>query len=188
MVTLKTVKPVSTGKFLSKYELIYETEDGNNKAYEMVSHNSELAVDTMGQDQSGIVLLVFDRNHEHMLLGVEFRMAINHHIINNISGFIEPGETPEQAAARKLREKTGLELTKILNILPFSFSCASVTDMTAALVICEASGGIIPSENPNEEISPVWFSKGQLQVLLKDPEVSFSGRAQALVYMWCEDM
>lgn len=185
MAKLKNIKLVSLGKYLSKYELSYETRDGGEKQYEMVSNNRELTVGAIGQGQTGIVLLVFDAAREHMLLGIEFRMGVNCHVVNNISGFIDTSETPEQAAARELKEETGLELTKFMDVLPFAFSCAPVTDMTTALIVCEAAGTIAPSDNPNEEISPVWFSKEQLRAMLKDPCVRFAGRTQALAYMWC---
>lgn len=37
MAKLKNIKLVSLGKYLSKYELSYETRDGGEKQYEMVS-------------------------------------------------------------------------------------------------------------------------------------------------------
>ena len=77
MAKLKNIKLVSLGKYLSKYELSYETRDGGEKQYEMVSNNRELTVGAIGQGQTGIVLLVFDAAREHMLLGIEFRMGVN---------------------------------------------------------------------------------------------------------------
>lgn len=184
MAQLKEIRKVSPGKYLAKYELEYETKDGGRKAYEMVSHNHDLQIETIGKEKTGVVLVVFDPSHEHMLLGIEFRMGVNCHIINNISGFIDPGESVRQAAVRELREETGLELTRLLDVLPFAYTCAPVTDMATSLVICEAEGDLKFSDNPNEEIIPAWYSKGELRAMLHASCYKFSGRTQAIAWMW----
>lgn len=184
MAELKEIRKVSPGEYLNKYELEYETSDGNRKIYEMVSQNPDLHPDTIGKERTGVVLVVFDHYHEHMLLGVEFRMGVNCRVVNNISGFIDPGETIEMAAARELKEETGLDLTKLLDVLPFSFTCPPVTDMATALVVCEAEGELKPSDNSNEEIMPIWYNKSELRAMLHNPCCKFSGRTQGIAWMW----
>lgn len=184
MAILKDVRLVSPGRYLNKYELNYETSSGRKKVYEMVSHNPALTADTIGKEETAIVLLVFDHSHEHILLGREFRMGVNCYVMNNIAGFIDAGETAEQAAARELMEETGLRLARVLDILPTSFTCAPVTDMTTTLVVCEAEGTLADSDDPNEEIHPMWLDRESVRSMLRDPACKFAGRAQAFAYMW----
>lgn len=49
MAKLKDIKLVSPGKYLSKYEFSYETRDGGEKQYEMVSNNRELTAGAIGR-------------------------------------------------------------------------------------------------------------------------------------------
>lgn len=150
----------------------------------MVSHNWELTPENIGREQTAVVLCVFDKPHERMLFGHEFRMGVNDTVINNIAGFIDAGESVTEAARRELYEETGLTLTRVLQVLPFSYTCPPITDMTAALVICEADGEILDSDDPNEEIHPVWYDKEALREALRNPDIKFSGRAQAIAYFW----
>lgn len=184
MAILKKIEKVSPGEYLNKYNLKYETSDGKTKTYEMVSHDPDLRPDTIGKERTGVVLVVFDPYHEHMLLGVEFRMGVNCHIVNNISGFLLPWESFEEGAARELKEETGLEMTRVLDVLPLAYTCPPITDMATALVVCEAEGELKPSDNPNEEIMPAWYDKRTLRAMLHDPYCKFSGRTQAITWMW----
>lgn len=184
MAMLKEIQLVSPGKYLNKYELTYETAHGGQKIYELVSHNPALTSDAIGREETAVVLLVFDQSHEHILLGREFRMGVNCYVMNNIAGFIDAGEITEQAAARELKEETGLKLTKVLDVLPSSFTCAPVTDMTTTLVVCEAEGTLADSDDPNEEVQPMWLDRESVESMLRDPACKFAGRAQAFAYMW----
>ena len=190
-VKADNIKLVHQGEYLSYYEIGYSDEQGHRKTYEMVSkrgskfnHSKELTLDTIGKDDIAIVLIVLNKEHSKMLLVKEFRMGVNQYVYGQVTGFIDEGETDEQAAARELKEETGLDLVKIIDKLPGTFTCAPIADDKTVLIVCEAEGEICESDNVNEEIHPVWCDKAEAKKLLADTKIAFAARTQAIAYMW----
>lgn len=72
-----------------------------------------------------------------------------------------------------------------MDVLPFAFSCAPVTDMTTALIVCEAAGDHRSKQTILTRRSAQSGSAKNSAAMLKDPCVRFAGRTQALAYMWC---
>lgn len=187
---LRNLRKKLSGKYLSYYELTYRLADGSTKVYEMVSKKGttlnpeELAIENIGQGIAAVVLLVLSEDHSKMLLSKEFRLGVNGWVVNEVAGLVDDGETVEQAAARELYEETGLTLTKIVKILPPSFTCAPVIDDKTVLVICEAAGEITGSNSSVEIINSKWYTKKKMKKLLENETVTFAGRTQAFAYMW----
>lgn len=179
---LASIKPLcEKSDHLHLYALNYETDIGN-KIYTMVSQDPDLK--TPGSHpSSGSVIIAVNPDHTKLLLCREFRMAVNRFIYNLPSGFAEPGETPEQTAARELHEETGLTMTRLLHVLPSAFLAPAVTDMSVHTVICEADGVFAPEENPNEVIRPAWFSKDELRTMLQDGEFSARALDAVLIFL-----
>ena len=128
------------------------------------------------------MIVVTDQNDEKILLNREFRMAVNDFVYNFPAGLIDPGETPEIAAARELREETGLTLLSIEDKLYDSYSAIGFSNETNAVVIGKASGEFAPSTSTLEEIEAAWYTKEQVKELLKNNH--FAARTQAYCYMW----
>lgn len=187
---LQNLRKKLSGKYLSYYELTYRLADGSTKVYEMVSKKGtalnpeELTSENIGQGIAAVVLLVLNEDHSKMLVSKEFRLGVNGWVVNNVAGLVDEGEPVEQAAARELHEETGLTLTKIIKVLPSTFTCAPVIDDRTSLVICEAVGEITGSDSPVEAINSKWYTKEEMKKLLEDETVTFAGRAQAFAYMW----
>lgn len=187
----ENIKLIHKGNFLSYYEINYIDESGVTKTYEMVSKTGNkfsktpnLTLDTIGKESKAVILLVFNQDHSKMLISKEFRLGVNQYVYNEVAGLIDPGETPEEAAARELYEETGLKLTKIIKILKPTFTCAPVTDDITHLIICEAEGEITGSDNIMEEIHSKWYTKEEVKQLLDSSDTIFAGRLQAFAYMW----
>ena len=109
------INKIHEGKFITRYDISYTTEQGHEKIYEMISRNHDLRTleDLNNPDVEAVVLVVYDEKHERILLDKEFRMAAGCFVYNFPAGLIDEGETPEEAAKRELYEETGLELLKV---------------------------------------------------------------------------
>ena len=112
----------------------------------------------------------------------EFRMAVDDYVYNFPAGLVDAGETPEQAAARELREETGLELVKVEDKLINSYSAIGFSNETNVVVIGKAKGRFAPSSSTLEEIQAAWYTRQQIRELLKNQP--FAARSQAYCYMW----
>jgi len=117
-----------------------------------------------------------------MLLLREFRMAINREIYNLCAGMLEDGESIEECVRRELYEETGLSVKRIIDILPPAFSAVGFSDVQTHIVFVEAEGNIGDHTSDNEEIKAAFYTKEQIETLLKTEE--FSARSQLAAYFF----
>ncbi|HSX02070.1 MAG TPA: NUDIX hydrolase [Candidatus Saccharimonadia bacterium] len=61
---------------------------------------------TLRSDTVDVVALLRDEKDQlHCVFVKQYRLAVGAYVISNVAGGIEPGETPEQAAQREVREE-----------------------------------------------------------------------------------
>jgi len=175
------------GKFITRYNLEYETVDHKSKTYEMISRSGKLNgfEDLHNDKPDAVVIIVTDENDEHILVDREFRMAVGEWVYNFPAGLIDPGEVPDESAKRELMEETGLELYEIDERLGISYSAVGFSNETNVVVIGKARGDFKPSTSTLEEIEPKWYSKSEMRELLKTAK--FAARTQAYCYMWSKE-
>ena len=183
----KGIKKVHTGRFISRYDIAYETRDGQEKIYEMISRNHDLQTyeDLHGKAADSVVMILTDESGEHILLNREFRMAMGVWVYNFVAGLIDPGETPEEAGRRELREETGLELVSVEDVLAGSYSAIGFANERNICMIGTARGTIRPSDSVFEEIETGWYSKEEVRKLLRTE--SFAARTEAYCYLWSKE-
>ena len=109
-------------------------------------------------------------------------MGVNHFVYNMPAGHIDEGEAVEECAARELYEETGLSLVKIEKILPPSYASPDLSDSSAWVVFAQVDGEISDHTEADEWIEPGFYSKKEVEKLLK--EERFSGRAQLAAYFY----
>lgn len=177
---LKSLKQIRKGRFLSGYELTYSNKGEKDKVYEMVSREDDLSADTIGKRAAGVAIAGF--KDDRVLLIKEFRMGVNQWVWAFPAGLIDGNETAKQAAARELKEETGMDIVSVTDILNPSFSCTGVTDEKSYFVFCKVDGNIQECDFPDEDIKAGLYTKEEVRKLL-ETEV-FSARTQAVCYLW----
>ena len=178
------IKRTYQGKYLSYYLVYYHLSDGTLKEYEMVSRDHNLTIDKVGNgDIKGVGLVIFSLDKSQVLLQKEFRLATNKWIVTFPAGLIDQGETPTDASIRELKEETGLDLVEVIDILPPCFTCQGFCDELMTIVIATASGKIIPSNDPSEEILPKWYTKEEVKKLFQE-NAYMSVRTQMFLWQW----
>lgn len=172
------------GQFIHRYDISYQTAEGREKVYEMISRNPSLASaeDLYKENPDAVVLIIHSEDGERLLLNREFRLAIGDWVVNFPAGLIEAGETPEQCARRELKEETGLNLNRITDILPLSYSAVGFSNETNVCVMGTASGEFAESSSDVEEIEAAWYSRDEVRDLLAREK--FAARTQAYCYLW----
>ena len=180
----KGIRKVNEGKFITRYDLEYETKDHKKKVYEIISRDKNIdSIDTLRNNHTdGVVIIMTDEDDEKILLNKEYRMSVRGFVYNFPAGLIDDGETPEQAARRELKEETGLNIIQIEDQLFDSYSAIGFSNETNAVIIGKAEGTFAPSTSTLEEIYAGWYTKAEVRELLKDKH--FAARTQAYCYMW----
>ena len=183
----KGIEKKEEGKFITRYDITYETVDHKEKVYEMISRNKaiESQEQLRGEKPDAVVIMATDESGERIVLSKEFRMAAGSWVYNFPAGLIDPGETPQQSAKRELREETGLELYEINDEIGLSYSAVGFSNEMNVCVIGKARGTFHESTSTVEEIEAGWYTKAEIRKLLQTER--FAARTQAYCYLWSRE-
>lgn len=183
----KGLKKGEEGRFITRYNLSYETEDGKEKIYEVISRSKELKgfEDLHPERADAVVVIVTDEKDERIVINKEYRMAVGDWVYNFPAGLIDPGEEPEESAKRELFEETGLDLYEITDFIGPSYSAVGFSNEINVCVVGHARGEFGKSTSSFEEIVPGWYTKAEVRELLKTER--FAARTQAYCYVWSRE-
>lgn len=103
METPVSKQTVFKGRIMSVRVDTVLTEDGKQTTREIIERPDTVAVVAIDQERN-------------ILLVRQFRYATGKYTVEIPAGVIDPGETPEQAARRELREETGYDCDVLIPI------------------------------------------------------------------------
>lgn len=175
------------GKYITRYDVEYETIDGKRKIYEMISRDANInsLEELHGKEADAVVIIATNESGDKLVLDKEFRLAVGDWVYNFPAGLIDNGETPEESAVRELREETGLELYEVTCCLGTSYSAVGFSNETNVCILGKARGEFKPSTSSVEEIQSGWYTREEVRELLK--KYRFAARSQAYCYMWSRE-
>jgi len=88
-----------------------------------------------------------------------------------LAGFVEPGETLEEAVAREAREETGVEVAAVEYVAaqPWPFPAAL---MIAFWAFVDPDSAVVPEPEPAELIDARWWERGELRDALAHERIA----------------
>ena len=183
----KGIQKKEQGKYITRYDVAYETADNKEKIYEIISRSRQL--DSLqalnGSRPDSVIIIATDESGEKLLINREFRMAVGDWVYNFPAGLIDEGEEPVESAKRELWEETGLELYEIDDFIGPSYSAVGFSNEINVCVVGKARGDFRASTSTVEEIDAKWYTKAELRKLLKTER--FAARTQAYSYLWSRE-
>ena len=180
----KYVEAREKGKFLHRYNFHYENADGTERVYEAVSRCPDIRTheDLLNCPPDAVVVMITDEKDERILLDREYRLELGRHIIGMPGGLIDPGETAEEAAARELKEETGLTLTEVRCVFPPAFCAVGLSNESTVCVFGKADGEIDPDLTTGEETNPRWYTRDEVKELHRTER--FGSWSMFLSWVW----
>ena len=195
MKKYKRVEKLTDNRFLNMYHIDALDRNGKSFDYYFASRNDEdhIKLRTKELKPEGIVIYaVTDEAQPRLVLIRQYRYPLDAYIYELPAGLVDAGETPAQAAAREMKEETGLDFTEYTGgearyRRPY-FMGPGFTDETSAAVFGTVSGQISDCENEStEEIEVLLADKDTVRRILDNERVSLRGAYLMMQFLGCED-
>ncbi len=129
---------IGKGQFLSLDQITWRDQSGAEHQWESAERNSKT---------QAVGIVAWLKPSDRLLLVQQFRPPIGHEVIEFPAGLIDPGETPEAAAARELKEETGY-VAQDLHVWPLGSSSAGMTSESIYLVSAIIDESRPENQNP----------------------------------------
>ncbi len=146
------------------------------------SNGNEVVFERLKSTGAGIVMVIAINAADSLVMVREYAAGTERYELGFVKGRIDPGETPEQAAQRELKEEIGFGAKK-LAFLRAVDSAPAYTDFVSHLFIAT---GLYPDKLEGDEAEPleqVEWPLARLQQLYRHPQVNDSRVLLALTLL-----
>jgi ADP-ribose pyrophosphatase len=115
---------------------------------------------------------------DKLVVTEEYRIPIEGYHWGIPAGLIDGNESPEETAGRELKEETGFDMGEVIEVSPFYYSSAGLTDEQKCLVTCKASGVASNVANEaSEDIKIHLMGKDEILELVSTKKINIGSTA-----------
>ena len=179
MTAILKEKKLTDLKWLNLYEIVYRDTGGRQRTWQLASRQPEpKCVSGSFSAPDAVVIVAFHLERQQMVLTREYRVALADVEYGFPAGLVDEGETPAQAAARELKEETGLCTVRTVHVGPPIYSSAGMTDESVSMVYVECEGN--PSDAGNqggESIEVLFVDPSEARSLCSASQLKFDAKA-----------
>lgn len=148
----------------------------------MCSRKKHPVADASKADIVLIAAIINTPEGRKLVVTKEFRVPLWDYEYGFPTGLIDEGEDAATAAARELKEETGLDVVKINHVSLPVFSSAGLTDESCHVVLAEAKGQVSDKwSDDNEDIEVLFLDVDGIRELLASKK-KIAAKAWGLLY------
>ena len=194
MVKNKGTQKLTDNAFLNLYHIDAVDCTGRDFDYYFASRNDgeHIKLRTKDLQPEGIVIYAMtDEPQPRLVLIRQYRYPLDAYIYELPAGLVDAGETPGEAAAREMKEETGLDFTEYTGgqaryRRPF-FMGPGFTDETSAAVFGTVAGDVSDAfQESTEDIEVVFADQDMVRGILDTERVSLRGAYLMMQYLGCK--
>lgn len=176
---IKNVKTLVETKFVGLYDVKYNNKNNDERHWMVASRKgekelSEIYLENKEDKIDAVVICALHKDENKLVLIKQFRVPINNFIYELPAGLVDNNEDIKTAAARELKEETGLNLIEInkVNSKDKVYLSPGMTDESVAFIYCLCDGQISQEFlEDDEEIEALLISKDQAKEILKGDDI-----------------